>query len=106
MKDITISEVYIKSEIDKIIEEIEKEYSSRHELHIKVSNYDWLKGRLYELYDICGAREEIMAYRKDDIHKLQVKFNNSYVQPFTRRNRRAEAKMNAFANYGAKEVWL
>lgn len=29
-----------------------------------------------------------------------------YVQPFTRRNIRAEAKMNAFSKYGAKEVWL
>lgn len=106
MKDITISEAYIKSRIDEIIKDMEDEYSSKHEVCTKVVNYEYFSGKLNELYRACDDDIEIITYRLDEITQLENDFQKNYVEILYRRSRRAEARANAFANYGAKEVWL
>ena len=106
MKDITISEAFIKSRIDEIISDIQDEYSSNHELCTKVINYDYYCGKLSELHSICGDCMEIITYRHDEINKIERDFNKHYVNVLYRRSRREEARMNAFAKYGEREIYM
>ena len=106
MKDIKITEAYIKSRIDEIISDIETEYTSNHVLATKAANYYYFKGELNELYNICDEDIEIISYRYDEINELDLKFNERYNNVLYNRSRREEARQNAFANHSAREVWL
>lgn len=103
---VILNEDYIKARIDEIIADLKDEYSSRHELTTIVANYDYYCGKLSMLLSVTGDAMWAITYRADEIRELQRDFNERYVNTLYRRSRRAEARMKAFADYGAKEVWL
>ena len=73
--------------IDEIINNIENEYTSKHEPFTKVLNNEYYCGQLQALFELIQETEETKdfvacyEYRKEDRDRLQKLFNDKYITP-------------------------
>lgn len=76
-----------KKIIDSLIEELNKEYESKHEITTKMLNYEYFTGKIYGLFDVIektlGIDDfmEIILYRKKERDEISAKFNLEIINP-------------------------
>lgn len=84
-----------KAIVDKLIEDMKREYISKHEKTTKAFNYEYLVGHLFGLYDLAKMElspedfADLYDYRRADRDDLSGKFNQEYINPIYAAMRKA-----------------
>lgn len=79
-----------KKIIDSLIDNMREEYASDNREVTKVLNYEFLKGKLYGLYETVrelnglDAFTELYGYRKSERTEINILFNREIINPLYR----------------------
>ena len=79
-----------KKIIDSLIDKMREEYASDNREVTKVLNYEFLKGKLYGLYETVrelnglDAFTELYSYREGERMEINILFNREIINPLYR----------------------